>query len=61
MQLGGFEKVKKLADVLVQEKENQILGMVKTEDSTGSVALSRYVVRTLIICSIDSIFPPHPQ
>ena len=35
--LGGFEKVNRLAVVFVQEAENQILGMVQTEDSTGEV------------------------
>ena len=35
--LGGFEKVNRLAVVLVQEAENQILGMVQTDDATGKV------------------------
>ena len=32
--LGGFEKINRLAVVLVQEEENQILGIVQTDDST---------------------------
>ena len=59
--LVGFEKVNRLAVILVQEEENQILGMVQTEDSTDTVALSRYVVRTLNISSIYSIFPHSPN
>ena len=35
--LGGFQKVNRLAVVLVQREENQILGLLKTEDSTGAV------------------------
>ena len=35
--LDGLEKVNRLAVVLVKEEENQILGIVQTEDSTGKI------------------------
>ena len=36
-ELGGTEKVNRLAVVAVQEKENQLVCVTKTEDSTGKV------------------------
>ena len=33
--LGGFGKVNRLAVVIVQEAENQLLCITKTEDATG--------------------------
>ena len=36
-ELGGTEKVNRLAVVAVQEEENQLLCVTKTEDSTGKV------------------------
>ena len=60
--LGGFDKVNRLAVVLVQEEENQILGMVQTEDSTGKVEAdavkntldSWEIAEKIIACGFDT-------
>ena len=60
--LDGMEKVNRLAVVLVQEEENQMLGLVHTENSTGKVeaeavrtALDSWsVTEKIVACGFDT-------
>ena len=60
--LGGMEKVNRLAVVLVQEEENQMLGLIHTEDSTGKVEAeavrttldSWSVTEKIVACGFDT-------
>ena len=60
--LGGFGKVNRLAVVVAQEEENQLLCVTKTDDSTGKTeaeavkrALEEWGLKDLIIaCGFDT-------
>ena len=60
--LGGFGKVNRLAVVLVQEEENKILCITKTEDSTGKVEAEKVkevleswkITEKIIACGFDT-------